>query len=151
MANKGWLDREIAAWDRDPEFVFEGVLLEVNERICEIMQQKQISRADLARRLGKSRAYVTRLLNGLPNLTLKTLTQIAIALGEGIDVFVPSSITEERQRAAAAVAAQAELERITGEKAKWRMALRAGCGHSGIREVNGHCQDYPPCILTVAS
>ena len=72
----------------------------MNERICELMEQKNISRADLARKLGKSRAYITRLLNGQPNLTLKTLTQIAVALGEGIDVFIPSSVAEERDRAA---------------------------------------------------
>ncbi len=121
MAEKGWLDEEIAAWGTDLEFVFEGVLLDVNERVCQLMERKSVSRAELARRLGKSRAYVTRLLNGLPNVTLKTLTQIAIALGEGIEVFVPSSIAEERRRAAEAVAAEEREKRVAVEKVEWRM------------------------------
>ena len=100
MSANGWIERQVAEWDADPDFILEGVLLAVNERICELMQEKKISRAELARRLGRSRAYVTRLLNGQPNVTLKTLTQIAVALGEGIEVFIPSSVTEERGRAA---------------------------------------------------
>jgi transcriptional regulator with XRE-family HTH domain len=39
-----------------------------------------ISEAELARRLGVSRAYVTQLLGGKPNMTLATLAKIAIAL-----------------------------------------------------------------------
>lgn len=100
MTEGGWVERKVAEWEVDPDFILEGVLLAVNERICELMQEKEISRAELARRLGKSRAYVTRLLNGQPNVTLKTLIQIAVALGEGIEVFIPSSVTEERNRAA---------------------------------------------------
>ena len=100
------LDQKLIEWDQDPDYIVEGVLLAATERICELMDKHGISRAELARRLGKSRAYVTRMLNGQPNMTLKTLTQIAVALGEGIDLFVPSSVREERARAQAAHDAQ---------------------------------------------
>jgi transcriptional regulator with XRE-family HTH domain len=99
-------DQKLIEWDKDPDYIVEGVLLAATERICELMDKHEISRAELARRLGKSRAYVTRMLNGQPNMTLKTLTQIAVALGEGIDLFVPSSVREERARAQAAHEAQ---------------------------------------------
>ena len=102
MGELGWLERKLIEWDRDPDYILEGVLIAATERICELMDRHDTSRAELARRLGKSRAYVTRLLNGQPNMTLKTLTQIAVALGEGIDLFVPSSVREERARAQAA-------------------------------------------------
>ena len=102
MGADNWFDKQLAEWDTNPDFILEGLLIEATERICELMDKHDISRAELARRLGKSRAYVTRLLNGQPNMTLKTLTQIAVALGEGIDLFVPSSVREERARAQAA-------------------------------------------------
>ena len=100
MSERGLLDRWVEEWDRDPDYLVEGVLLAATERICELMDKHGISRAELARRLGKSRAYVTRVLNGQPNMTLKTLTQIAVALGEGIDLFIPSSVREDRAQAA---------------------------------------------------
>ena len=43
-----------------------------------------MSQRDLAQRLGKSEAEVSRMLSGLHNLTLKTLTRLEVALGEDI-------------------------------------------------------------------
>ncbi len=102
MGAGNWFDNQLAERDKSPDFILECVLIAATERICELMDKHDISRAELARRLGKSRAYVTRMLNGQPNMTLKTLTQIAVALGEGIDLFVPSSVHEDRARAMAA-------------------------------------------------
>ncbi|MBM3473277.1 MAG: helix-turn-helix transcriptional regulator [Armatimonadetes bacterium] len=115
MSEPGLLDKWFEEWDQDPDFILEGVLLAATERICELMDKHDVSRAELARRLGKSRAYVTRVLNGQPNMTLKTLTQIAVALGEGIDLFVPSSVREERARAQAAHEVQ---QRKAAQRAK---------------------------------
>ncbi|TAK72259.1 MAG: XRE family transcriptional regulator, partial [Dehalococcoidia bacterium] len=39
-----------------------------------------VSRAELAERLGTSRAYVTKLLEGQENMTVKTLVRVANAL-----------------------------------------------------------------------
>ena len=113
MPEVGWLDAKMVEWDRDPDFILEGVLIEVTERICGLMQQKRISRAELARRVGKSRAYITRLLNGPRNLTLRTVTQLAIALEEGIEVFIPSSLREDRVRA------EAEARQNAVLRAQW--------------------------------
>ena len=44
------------------------------------MDEQSISRAELARRLGVQRSFVTRMLNGMPNLTLSTLVKIVTAL-----------------------------------------------------------------------
>ncbi|MFQ3550390.1 MAG: helix-turn-helix transcriptional regulator [Armatimonadota bacterium] len=57
-------------------FHLEEVLLDITETICEIMQDDNISRAELARRLGKSRAWITKALNGERNLTIKTVVDI---------------------------------------------------------------------------
>lgn len=46
------------------------------EAIFEAMQERDITRAELARRLGKSRPYVTKVLSGEENLSIETLAKI---------------------------------------------------------------------------
>ena len=45
-----------------------------------LMDQQGVSKAELARRVGKSRAYVTQSLGGDRNMTLRTLASFADAL-----------------------------------------------------------------------
>jgi DNA-binding Xre family transcriptional regulator len=78
-----------------PEFEVEGLLLDLNAQLSAAMQMRDVSRSDLADRLGTSRAYVTKLLDGQENMTLKTLVRVANALEMKVDAkFVP------RERAA---------------------------------------------------
>jgi transcriptional regulator with XRE-family HTH domain len=148
MSDRGLFTEMLAEWDRDPEFVLEGVLLGVNERICEVMQEKGISRTQLADRLGKSRQYVTKLLNGKPNVTLSTLVQIAIALGEGLDIFIPSSAGEARNRALRAHEAEQRQRRVVRQKALWR----AGVVATGSDPSSGAVEkDEPNRTVAIAS
>jgi transcriptional regulator with XRE-family HTH domain len=73
-------------YENTPEFQAELSLLDITEQICELMEKKNISRTELARRLDKSRAYVSKILNGPTNITISTLTKIAVALDEKISV-----------------------------------------------------------------
>lgn len=59
----------------------ERVIFEVTERICELMDRQGISRADLAGRLGTTRGYVTQLLNGNTNMTLRKISDVFLVLG----------------------------------------------------------------------
>ncbi len=54
--------------------------VEISERIYKAMKQQGVPNAELARRLGKSRAYVTKLLRGTTNFTLESLVRIGSAL-----------------------------------------------------------------------
>lgn len=63
-------------------FQQEGFILEVTELICGLMSKQGVSKSDLAARLGKSRAYVTQLLAGRSNMTLRTISDVLTALGE---------------------------------------------------------------------
>jgi hypothetical protein len=54
--------------------------VEISERIFNAMNQQGVSNAELARRLGKSRPYVTKLLRGTTNFTLESLVRIGRAL-----------------------------------------------------------------------
>ncbi len=49
--------------------------------IARLMEERKVKKAELARRLGKSRAYVTQMLSGSANLTVRTLAEVAYALG----------------------------------------------------------------------
>ena len=64
----------------------ESAKQEVAENIFLAMQREDVSRADLARRLGKSRAYVTQILQGGVNFTIESLVRIAIVLNCELDL-----------------------------------------------------------------
>ena len=53
-------------------------------RIDKILKEKNMSQRDLARKLGKDEAAVSRWITGFPNFTIRTLVQISIALDEPI-------------------------------------------------------------------
>ena len=61
-------------------FQIDRLKVEISERIYNAMNQQGVSNAELARRLGKSRAYVTKLLRGTTNFTLESLVRIGRAL-----------------------------------------------------------------------
>lgn len=63
-------------------------IVEFTEDICRLMDEQKVSRAELARRLGTSRAYVTKLLGGDANFTLLTMVKVAMALGAAVHVHV---------------------------------------------------------------
>jgi transcriptional regulator with XRE-family HTH domain len=69
----------------DPEFrkllAQEELILEVTETICNILDSEHISRKELADRLGKSKGFVSQLLNGGRNLTLRTIADNFHVLG----------------------------------------------------------------------
>jgi transcriptional regulator with XRE-family HTH domain len=68
--------------ERDRLFVW------VSDAIAEAMHGENLSKADVARRLGMSRANVTRLLNGRRNLTLKSMADLAWAANSRIKVEI---------------------------------------------------------------
>lgn len=62
-------------------FAQEDLILEVTETICELLDNEKISRKELADRLGKSKGFISQLLNGGRNLTLRTVADILHVLG----------------------------------------------------------------------
>jgi plasmid maintenance system antidote protein VapI len=53
-----------------------------------LMEEQHVSRAELARRIGTSRAYITKLLGGDANFTLMTMVKLAMALGGAVHVHI---------------------------------------------------------------
>lgn len=56
------------------------LLLDAAEQISRLMEKHGVSRTDLAQRIGKSKGFVTQVLNGRHNMTLRTLADLAWAL-----------------------------------------------------------------------
>lgn len=71
-----------------PEFMKlfqrERLETELTEMICRIMKEQNVSRAELARRLGTSRSYVTKVLRDGSNMTLKSVSDIFFALNRSL-------------------------------------------------------------------
>jgi len=53
---------------------------QTTQTIYAVMEKNGVTKAELARRLGKTNAYVSQLLSGDRNLTLRTIADIALAL-----------------------------------------------------------------------
>lgn len=71
-----------------PHYWHEGAVIEFTEDLCRFMEEKGISRAELARRMGTSRAYITRLLGGDANFTLMTMVKLSMAVGGALHVHI---------------------------------------------------------------
>lgn len=76
----GWLETWLARGEHRKLHAEEAFILEVTEKLLEAMEKQQINQNELASRLGKSRAFVSQLLNGSRNMTLRTLADICFAL-----------------------------------------------------------------------
>jgi predicted XRE-type DNA-binding protein len=81
---KTLLDR----YEKDPGFVAEGILIDINEQIVRLMEQQQMNKTTLARKLEVSNAYVSKLLGGNQNLTIRQLVKVVMVLESRLDVAV---------------------------------------------------------------
>jgi transcriptional regulator with XRE-family HTH domain len=81
--------REFAAKaEASLDYNLDGPITEFIEDVWSLMEEQKVSRAELARRLGTSRAYVTKLLGGNANFTLQTMVKVAMALGGQIHLHI---------------------------------------------------------------
>ncbi len=85
-----------------PEFrklyAIEGLVTEAGEFIARLMEDQKVTKAELARRLGRSRAYITQMLSGSTNLTVRTLAEVAYALGVEVKLeALPLRTTRRKQ------------------------------------------------------
>lgn len=61
-------------------FAQEQLILDFTESMWEALEKKNMKKQDLARALGKSKSFVTQILSGSRNMTLRTLSDIAHVL-----------------------------------------------------------------------
>jgi transcriptional regulator with XRE-family HTH domain len=84
----------------DPEFrrllAQEELILEVTEVLCGLLEDGKVSRKELADRLGKTKGFVSQLLNGGRNLTLRTVADILHVLGYKVALKPDKLVTHRR-------------------------------------------------------
>lgn len=110
MNGRQWFQQYLDRYRDDPDYILEGVILDVTEQIVAAMEEQEVSRSELAERMGVSRAYITKLLRGEGNTTLRTLVRIALALGlrPQVSFVEPEPMDDEAQPARAEVTGVAE-------------------------------------------
>jgi len=64
----------------------ERAIQEVTDLICELMEQQKVARSELAQRLGKTKGYITQMLDGRTNMTIRTVADVMTALGFSVRV-----------------------------------------------------------------
>ncbi len=120
------------------EYWAEGSILEFTEALWARMEEEKVSRAELARRLGTSKAYVTKVLGGNANFTLYSLAKLALAVGGKVRVSIEPIVPVERKprpRKVAPANREAPAEeagRPTGQARSRRAAAAALASESEI-------------------
>ena len=98
------------------EYLAEGMKIDFSSRVYDFMQTKGINRTELAKRLGTSPAYVTKILSGTANPSLETMAKIAHALDTKIEIELAENNTWQTVSAAAVEQPPKNYAWITTEK-----------------------------------
>ncbi|MBF0224669.1 MAG: helix-turn-helix transcriptional regulator [Desulfobacterales bacterium] len=86
MKAHGWIKEMLEKAKDTFEYKLEELELNFTEKIIELMNSKNMTRADLANKLNVSKAAVSKLLNNGSNITLKRALSIANALDCNIKI-----------------------------------------------------------------
>jgi len=81
-----WVEKTTEDPERMKAFQQERLILEVTELIERLMKQQGVSKARLAEKLGTTKGYITQLLDGRANMTLRTISDVVFALGRSLSV-----------------------------------------------------------------
>ena len=77
----------------------ESLMMNVTEDILVAMEDRNISKADLSRLLGTSKALITQMLGGSRNMTLRTLSDIAFVIDADVTVtFTPKKKADSKNK-----------------------------------------------------
>jgi len=79
--SKGLYQELIERFGDERQMAEEGLIFDVSQQLFEVMEKDHVSKAELARRLGCSKAYITKLLRGPSNMTLRKVAEVFHALG----------------------------------------------------------------------
>ncbi len=96
MKNMTWFENKLAKFEKDLDFITEEAIIEFNEKIVEKMKERGLNNTKLAKLMGVSKPFVSKLLNGNPNMTLKTMVNIAEALDCNIYIDVCNKWVEPK-------------------------------------------------------
>jgi transcriptional regulator with XRE-family HTH domain len=85
----------------DPEYrklyAVEGLIADTAQLIWDLMERRNMNQADLARLLNKTPAFVSQLLNGKANMTVRTLAEVVYALGATVKLSANDESTSKSE------------------------------------------------------
>jgi len=93
--NKEWISRQETTDESRRDYEYERSAAWALNAIYEAMERNNLTKADLARALGTSRANVTHAFSGSRNVTLRTLSDLAWACKSRVSVKVEPLRTGE--------------------------------------------------------
>ena len=76
------MKRRFDNFDSEALYYEEGAILEFTENLVAAMQAAGLKRSDLAKRLNTSKSYITQILQGSTNFSLRTAARLAVAVGK---------------------------------------------------------------------
>lgn len=125
MEAHGWFKEKLEEVQDSFEYKLETLELDVTERILKIMEDKSVTRAELARRMGVTKPTVTRLFRDGSNMTLKRMLSIAIALDCEVSDFMGEQRRVEKNKASSVRLAPPNLRFLGAEKTVYRLKNRS--------------------------
>jgi transcriptional regulator with XRE-family HTH domain len=108
-------------------FAQEDLILEVTETLCELLEQEKISRKELADRLGKTKGFISQLLGGGRNLTLRTVADILHVLGYRASLKPFKEGAQRQVRKVIEFKTRQTIPKIPGQNWRRLEDLRADC------------------------
>jgi DNA-binding Xre family transcriptional regulator len=88
MNTEKWFKDKLEAFREDAEFYAEELILDLTEQVVVAMKELGVNRTELAARMGVSKAFITKLLRGNTNITLRTMASLARSLGCNVNINV---------------------------------------------------------------
>ena len=76
------------AAEKTEEYWTQRAIVQFTEELARLMEEKGVSRAELAAAAGVSQPYITKVLKGNVNFTLATMTKLAMAVGTAVRVQI---------------------------------------------------------------
>lgn len=67
---------------KTPEYWFEQAQNDLCRHVCEYMEKEGINQTQLAEKLGVSKGYISQIMKGEFNYTLKKLIELSMAVGK---------------------------------------------------------------------
>ncbi|OPZ37110.1 MAG: helix-turn-helix protein [Synergistetes bacterium ADurb.BinA166] len=98
----------------NPEYWMEEIRLDFIEELESLLKKKRISQTALARKLGKSDAYISKIMNSnISNFTLKTMVQLVLAAGGRLSLAIEDAEASARYDLPSVSIQTAPLEEVS--------------------------------------
>lgn len=137
---------------KSPEYWFEEAQNELYRQVIEYKETKGINQSQLANELGVTKGYVSQILKGEFNYTLKTLIDISLAIGKVPQInYVPINhvIAQDSMRGSVQLSTDREFFTVIGiSNIADSQPLRVNVPSESI-EANTHIMEYSPNSTSV--